>query len=102
MKSRNKKIIALAPLFLLLASSYILFYHFLRKPSQVVNGSASLYRTFTAHTAGIHAVRFSPGGETLASGSIDSTAKIWRRDDGNTVQDLKHPMGVTTLAYSPD
>jgi len=88
MKPRNKKIIILAMLFLFLASSYILFYHFLRKPSEVVNGSATLFRTFTAHKAGVHAVKFSPKGETLASGSIDGTAKIWRRDDGKIIQDL--------------
>ena len=101
-KPRNKKIITVATLTLLLASLYVLYYHFLRTPSQVVNGSATLYRTFTAHTAGVQAVEFSPKGETLASGSIDGTAKIWRRDDGQVIQDLKHPMGVTTLAYSPD
>jgi len=55
MKPRNKKIIILAPLFLLLASSYALYY---------------------------------------SSGSIDGTAKIWRRDDGRIIQDLKHPMGA--------
>lgn len=86
MKPRNKKIIILATLALLLASSYILFFQFLRKPSQEVGGGATLYRTFTAHTAGIQAVEFSPQGETLASGSIDGTAKIWRRNDGQVIE----------------
>lgn len=85
MKPWNKKIIVLATLALRLVCSYILFYHFLRKPSQVVNGSATSYRTFTAHTAGIQAGEFGPRGETIASGSIDGTAKIWRRDDGRVI-----------------
>jgi WD40 repeat protein len=102
MHSRNKKRFIVSVLTLLLASLFVFYYHFLRKPSEVVNGPAVLYRTFTAHTAFVAAVEFSPQGETLASGSVDGTAKIWRRDNGQVLQDLKHPAGVTSLAYSPD
>jgi WD40 repeat protein len=33
--------------------------------------------TFAGHTAAIHAVAFSPDGETVASGSRDGTVKVW-------------------------
>jgi WD40 repeat protein len=102
MKSRYKKIFLVAMLPVVCASLFILYYHFLRQPSQVVSGSVTLFRTFSGHTAGVQAVDFSPTGETFASGSIDGIARIWRRDKGQAILDLKHPVGVTALVYSPD
>lgn len=102
MKSRYKKILMAAALAVVCASSYILYYHFLRQPSRAVSGSATLFRTYGGHTSGVQAVDFSPTGETFASGSIDGTVRIWRRDNGQVILDLKHPVGITSLVYSPD
>ncbi len=102
MNSRNKKTLMGMAVFVLSAAAFVSYYHFLRKPSEVVNGPARLQLTFSAHTAGAQVVEFSPIDETVASGSIDGTAKIWRRDNGRVIRDLKHPSGVTALAYSPD
>jgi len=37
----------------------------------------ALLRTLEGHTAGVWSVAFSPGGETLASGSWDNTVRLW-------------------------
>lgn len=100
-KSRHRKQVLLIALSLLLAACFIVYSHYLRQPT-VINGSAVLYRTFSAHSERLWSVMFSPKGETLASGGIDGIVKIWQREDGKDIQELKHPLGVTFLAYSPD
>jgi WD40 repeat protein len=60
---------------------------------------------FAVHTARIQAVAFSRDrdmGDIIASGSTDGDTKIWRRDDGSIVKNLKHPGGVTSIAFSAD
>lgn len=60
---------------------------------------------FAAHTAGVQAVAFSPANPTdeiIASASTDGEAKIWRRDSGGVLHTLKHPGGITSIAFSPD
>ena len=32
------------------------------------------------HTGGVQALAWSPDGETLASGSVDSTVRLWNKD----------------------
>jgi WD40 repeat protein len=54
------------------------------------------------HRAEIWDIKFSPDGSCIASGSIDSTAKITRTADGKVMQVLRHPIGVTAVAFSPD
>lgn len=101
MNARNKKRLISAVALILIATASIYYYHFLRRPSQVMSGPAVLHRTFS-HAARAQAVEFSPTGDTVASGSLDGTVKIWRQDDGRIIQELKHPAGITSLAYSPD
>jgi WD40 repeat protein len=81
MKFRYKRILIVTALAAVCASSYILYYHFLRQPSRPVSGSATLFRTLMGHSSGVEAVDFNPTGETLASGSIDGTARIWRLNE---------------------
>jgi WD40 repeat protein len=54
------------------------------------------------HTDIAWGVTFSPDGQTLASGSLDRTVKIWR-PDGTLLQTLKgHTDAITCLSFSPD
>jgi WD40 repeat protein len=59
--------------------------------------------TFTGHSEMVNAVAFSPDGATLASGSHDTTIRLWdlaRRRE--TVILPGHTSNVRCLAFSPD
>jgi len=48
-----------------------------KPPSSLKLEAFSLLRTLTGHEETVHSVAFSPDGQTLASGSEDTTIKIW-------------------------
>jgi energy-coupling factor transporter ATP-binding protein EcfA2 len=55
------------------------------------------------HVAGVSSVAFSPDGKTLASGSDDSTVKLWDTRTGRELAPLKgHDSSVKSVAFSPD
>ncbi|MCW5939220.1 MAG: WD40 repeat domain-containing protein [Fimbriimonadaceae bacterium] len=56
--------------------------------------------TLTGHTREVNCVAVSPDGKTVASGSVDDTARLWS-DGGSKVLE-GHDGDVTTLAFSPD
>lgn len=99
-KRKNNRKVILAILFalaILIPASYHLFY----KPKQVRGNYAILTKKFTDHRDVIWVTQFSPDGEWLASGSIDSTVKIRNLGDGSVIT-LANPSGVTGIAFSPD
>jgi len=54
------------------------------------------------HTDWVSSVSFSPDGELMASGSKDSSIKLWNKD-GSLLQDLPgHEAGVHSVSFSPD
>jgi WD40 repeat protein len=60
-------------------------------------------REFKGHLADIECLSFSPLGNRLASGSWDSTIKMWDVASGDIVFDLVHHSGVVrSVAFSPD
>ena len=55
------------------------------------------------HSSGVNAVAFSPVGQTLASGSSDSTIKLWNARTGDLEHTLLgHAASVTSVVFSPD
>jgi predicted alpha/beta superfamily hydrolase/DNA-binding beta-propeller fold protein YncE len=83
---------------LLIAAYVQLFY----QPRQVDNGYARLSKTFTLHGSDVWIARFVPNSTLLASGSVDSTVKIYDRQTGAVTKTFKHPEGVTYLDISRD
>jgi WD40 repeat protein len=55
------------------------------------------------HTGSVFSVAFSPDGRLLASGSEDSTIKLWEVATGSLVRTLSgHTSWVRSVAFSPD
>lgn len=54
------------------------------------------------HASSVHAVAFSGNGSWVASGSEDSSMRVWKLDNGTPVADTTHCCGVYDLDFSPD
>jgi len=68
----------------------------------VDNRMAKLSYTFKGHKTIVTAVRFSNNDSFLIMGSVDSTIKIWKRNTGEVVKQLKQPQGISYLDVSRD
>lgn len=88
--------------FLLLVLCYFTYYQLWYKSKLVNSNIFTLEAVLHGHIAEIWTVKFSPNGTWLASGSVDSTIKIWNKDNGNVILTLKQPQGITYLDFSPD
>ena len=73
-----------------------------RGPEVETNWSAIL-QILEGHSDSVYAVAFSPDGKQLASGSHDSTVRVWDTAAGATLQILGgHSSSVNAMAFSPD
>jgi WD40 repeat protein len=60
-------------------------------------------RTFQGHTDSVKSVAFSPDGNTVISGSSDSTIKLWNVQTGEEIRTFKgHSDKVYSVTFSPD
>jgi WD40 repeat protein len=64
-------------------------------------GTAISY-TLTGHSQPIYALRFSPDGRWLVSGSLDKTAKLWDAVEGLERRSFTGPMTFASADFSPD
>ncbi|NJO50646.1 MAG: CHAT domain-containing protein [Leptolyngbyaceae cyanobacterium RM2_2_4] len=63
----------------------------------------SLTQTFSGHEEPVWSVAIHPDGQTFASGSEDSTIKLWNLETGELVQTLSAQSGAArSVAISPD
>ncbi|MBK8703366.1 MAG: WD40 repeat domain-containing protein [Saprospiraceae bacterium] len=99
-KSR-KKLLWFA--FLLLSLFIYLGYYQLWHHSKQVNSNIYfLDKVLNSHLSDIWTVKFNPNGIWLASGSVDSTLKIWNKDSGKVILTIKQPNGITSIDFSAD
>ena len=61
------------------------------------------YTTFEGHTREVYSVSFSPDGQTLASGSADTTIRLWDVETGARLRTLSgYTWFVNSVVFSPD
>lgn len=101
-KSGTKKVLLWFTVVFLIIFCYLAYYQFLYQPDRVNSNIFKLNRVLHAHSYDVWTVKFSPGGNLFASGGVDSTIKIWNKEDGKLILNLKHPSGVTYLDFGPD
>jgi WD40 repeat protein/energy-coupling factor transporter ATP-binding protein EcfA2 len=58
--------------------------------------------TFKGHTDIVTSVALSPDGKTLATGSTDTTVKLWNVATGEVVMTFNNDNAVMSVAFSPD
>ena len=62
-----------------------------------------MIKTFVGHADVVHSVVFSPDGKTIASGSTDSTIKLWDVNTGTELRTIEgHSGEVWSVTFSPD
>jgi WD40 repeat protein len=73
------------------------------QPAKAANDNFSLAYSLSGHQNFVYSVPISPDGQTLVSGSIDKTIKVWRLSDGELLRTLSgHQDLVISVAISPD
>src|SRR5687768_6766861 len=100
-KSR-KKLLWFIILSLLSLFIYLGYYQLWHHSKQINSNIYIINRVLNSHLSDIWTVKFSPNGNWLASGSVDSTVKIWNKENGKIILDIKQPNGITSIDFSPD
>jgi WD40 repeat protein len=99
-KGRSKSFVIL--LLLLIIVCFFAYYQLLYRSERVDNGIAKLEMIFDKHKDIVTSVRFIPGDSLVATSSVDSTIKVWRRGSGEIVKELKQLSGIAYMDMSSD
>jgi WD40 repeat protein len=81
---------------------YLCYVQLWQHSARVNSNIYVLNKALKFHLSDIWTVKFEAKGNWLASGSIDSTVKIWSIKDDSVFLNLKQPAGITCLDISPD
>lgn len=98
----SRRIIVFISLSFVIVLLILSYYQLLYKSKRVHSGMVKPGIIFNAHTAQLRGVRFDPNGKFVISGGVDSTVRIWKKEDGEVIRILKHPAGVSSIDISKD
>jgi WD40 repeat protein len=101
-QTRTPRILIWVTVIILFFSGFIAYYQLGYQSKKVESNIFTLHRIFQGHRSCVWSIKFSPKGDWLASGSVDSTVRIWDKANGRPVQQLKQPAGITYLDISAD
>ena len=57
---------------------------------------------YEGHTASVKSVRISPDERWLATGSFDSTSRVYDLRSGELIKTIKEPMRIEAVSFTPD
>lgn len=100
-KFQSKKRLLWPMLFLLSLLIYLGYYHLWHHSKKVNSNIYIINKNLNSHLSDIWTIKFSPDGNWLASGSVDSTVKIWKKENGKIILNIKQPAGITSIDFSP-
>jgi WD40 repeat protein len=100
-KHRKQKIWLAFSILLLFLIALLAYYQFFYKAKEINSNIFKVDKIIAAHHGEVWVARFSPAGNLIASGSVDSTVKIYDYH-GNIIHNLQHPAGVTSLNFNHD
>lgn len=66
------------------------------------SATGRLVRTFTGHTGEVSDAMFSADGQRIISAAADGSARLWDRDSGEVLGQLRHEGAVQRALLSPD
>ena len=99
-KKGKRKLFIILPLLIIVG--VLAYCQLLYKSERVDNGMATLEKVFDKHKDIVTSVRFSPGDSLLITSSVDSTIRIWRRESGEIVKEIKQTSGIAYMDLSND
>ncbi|MFT4666851.1 MAG: WD40 repeat protein [Gammaproteobacteria bacterium] len=71
------------------------YYQLFDEPEIIDADYITLDKVFVAHSDEVWSVKFSPNDSLLVSAGYEENVKIWSRDNGKVIHDLKHPYLAT-------
>jgi len=101
-KFRAKRRLLWLTLFLTILFIYLAYYQLWHHSPQVNSNIYTINKVLDSHLSEIWTVKFNPTGNLIASGSVDSTVKIWNKENGKIILNIKQPNGITSVDFSPD
>jgi len=99
-KRRRRALFVLIPV--LIIAGMLAYYQLFYRSERVNNGVARLAMVFDKHRHIVTSVRFSPNDSLVITSSVDSTIKIWKRESGEIVREIKQSSGIAYLDLSND
>lgn len=77
-------------------------YFYLNKNGGSSPGTGPALYVLTGHSASVTSLSWLPNGTQLATGSADSTVRLWSASDGSPASTITAASAVSAVAWSPD